>query len=390
MRSKISHFKALKPILSPKTRVLILFSGGLDGSYLIKRLQNDFTFQKIIALTVDLGGSGDNVSAQALATHLGVESIVLKESNAFSEQCVIPALKAKATCNHQHPISASLSRPFLAKLAVQVAKAHGCHVILHGANQAQNSLRRFNGAIASLPFQGVFGSPFEEDCISRQEKIAYLAKYNIEFNKDKSISEDTNFWCREIESGQLDNIESLDIPESLFKLTSFSPKTQAQDYIIQFRDGIPISVNHKPSKFVKLVTLLNKEMGPYGLGRYTALEELADGRKFPEIREMPGATLLLDAISHLESAIFPYDTLREKSHIDQLWVKEALEGRWFSPLKQAAESFINELSQHLNGIVQYRVSQGNLQLTGIKAKNGLYGKQREPQYVSLENSIDAL
>jgi len=45
----------------------------------------------------------------------------------------------------EHPISASLSRPLLAKIAYEQAQSYGIDLIIHTANPTQNSLRRFDG-----------------------------------------------------------------------------------------------------------------------------------------------------------------------------------------------------------------------------------------------------
>lgn len=90
---------------------------------------------------------------------------------------------------------------------MNVARELGCDAIVHTANQSQNSLRRLNGAIGQLGFEGCYGTPYERSVLTRDEKIEALRVLGLTRFQARGISGDANLWCREFESGSLDNPE---------------------------------------------------------------------------------------------------------------------------------------------------------------------------------------
>ena len=377
MGPKINSFNDLENFLQPGVKPLILFSGGLDGSYLIKRMLNNKKVDSVVALTIELGGDGDSKTAKETVTSLGAESIVLDKTEIFAQECVIPALMANARYLNQHPISASLSRPFLVKCAIDVAKKEGCNIILHCATNAQNSMRRFNGAMREIGYNYTYGSPFSLSVISRADKVEYLKDSNITRLADRKFSFDSNFWCREFESSSLDNVENMQLPEDLFLWTKNDSTISKEKVSITFEHGVPVAIDSVGYSFVDLVKKLNYIVGKYKIGRYVSLEEIEGGIKFPEAREMPAASILLNASRYLESAILDAESIRNKLYIEQIWVREAVEGRWYSLLRKAADQFIYAMSSNITGTIYYELSLGRVQLLSMKTNKKLYGVDRD-------------
>lgn len=154
--------------------ILTLFSGGLDSSYLLYRLSQ--THCKVTALTVDLGDGVDRDDLKTITDYFGADLVVLDARNRFIDDAVIPAVQAFAQYLGIYPISSSLSRPIIVQCAVEQAKKLGCGAIIHTANQSQNSLRRLNGALQQLGYEGFYGTPYEFSVISRQQKMEELAR----------------------------------------------------------------------------------------------------------------------------------------------------------------------------------------------------------------------
>jgi argininosuccinate synthase len=128
---------------------------------------------------------------------------------------------------------------------------------------------------------------------------------------------------------------------------------------------------------IEIIAQLNEQAGSFGIGRYSGLEHLEQGEKVLEVREAPAATLLMDAYRHLETAAIDYEVLREKFHQEQLWVREAIEGRWFSRLRESADQFIHATAQYVSGTVRYKLRQGAADLCAIQAKAPRYLKDRD-------------
>lgn len=358
------------------THVLSLLSGGLDSTYVLSRLAGRSC--RVTALTVDLGDGVDGAELRRLATRFGAELLVIDAREVFAETAVLPAIQANARYMGMYPISASLSRPIIARIAVTTATELGCDAIVHTANQSQNTLRRLNGAIDQLGYPGFFGTPYEFSAISREQKMAELVALGLEQFQARGISGDANLWCREFESGLLDNPEQFSVPEQLLRWTTPGEMPRfAPAITIDFEAGRPVALDGHWRGLCQLIAELNVHVGAFGIGRYAGLEHLEHGEKVLEVREAPAASLLMEAFRHLETATLDAEVLREKLAMEQLWVREAIEGRWYGPLKAAAESFMSETAKQITGRVEFQLRAGAADVCGIRAASPRYLIDRE-------------
>lgn len=357
--------------------ILTLFSGGLDSSYLLYRLSQ--THCKVTALTVDLGDGVDRDDLKTITDYFGADLVVLDARNRFIDDAVIPAVQAFAQYLGIYPISSSLSRPIIVQCAVEQVKKLGCGAIIHTANQSQNSLRRLNGALQQLGYEGFYGTPYEFSVISRQQKMEELARVGLARFQARGISGDANLWVREYESGSLDNPEDFTPPEALFTWTAKVPETELgeQPLSIRFEKGVPVAVNDETLPTDELISVLNYKVGRYGIGRFSGLEHLQDGEKVLEVREAPAASILMSAWRHLETATQDVSLLRHKMTLEQAWVNEAIEGRWFGPLRLCANAFIHETARQVSGCVSFRLQPGRADLVSIVADHPLYLTNRD-------------
>lgn len=382
----IRSFADLDAMQGRVGHVLTLFSGGLDSSYVLKELVQRKL--RVTALSVDVGEGCQLQDLQEITAFFGVDLKVVDAKEIFAVEAVAPAICAQARYLGTYPVSSSLSRPILAKIAVNVARELGCDAIIHTANQSQNSLRRLNGAIEQLDFDGCYGTPYERSVLTRDEKIEALRVLGLTRFQARGISGDANLWCREFESGSLDNPEGFWVPPSLFEWTRRRegdvPSCELQ---IEFRKGRPSAVNGRPMELVPLIAHLNDAVGAFQIGRYSGLEHLAGGEKVLEVREAPAATVLMDAYRQLETAVLDAELLREKVSLELLWTREAVEGRWFGPLRLCVDAFIRHASEKVTGTVTYQLRQGAMDICAIKAPHSLYLTDRDGWEKSLVDDV---
>src|SRR2546428_13960469 len=87
------------------TRVLLLYSGGLDTSVMLKWIQDEYDAE-VVTLTVNLGQPGEDyevVEGKALA--LGaVAAEVVDPREEFARDFVVPAIKAHASYGLRYPL----------------------------------------------------------------------------------------------------------------------------------------------------------------------------------------------------------------------------------------------------------------------------------------------
>ncbi|GLW73267.1 argininosuccinate synthase [Kitasatospora phosalacinea] len=372
----VRSFADLAPGRADRSRpVVTLFSGGLDSSYLLLRLVRA-GFTDVHAVSVDLGAGEDPDELRQVAEQLSVRLHLVDGREAFAQRYVRPAIAAQAVYLGTHPISSSLSRPLIAELAAGIAADLDAWGVLHTANRSQNTLRRLNGAFDLLGYRGRYGTPYDLEPVDRETKTRELEEAGLVHVSKRLVSIDANLWCREFESGVVDDPEEHTVPEHLYH---WSVRDGAPDGTVEigFEAGVPVSVDGVRLPLRVLVEELNRRVGAHGIGRYSGLEHLAGGQKVLELREMPAAALLLPTYRHLETATLSAETVREKMHVEQLWVREALEGRWFGELRLAAQAFVDACAARVSGTVRWRLRPGSAETQSIVARAPRYLRNRE-------------
>ncbi|MFF7970792.1 argininosuccinate synthase-related protein [Streptomyces sp. NPDC007905] len=363
--------------LDPDRPVVTLFSGGLDSSYLLLRLRR-MGLREVHAVSVDIGEDESGPYKRQVAEALGARLHLFDRRAEFADRFVAPAIAAQAVYLGIHPVSSTLSRPLIAETAVQLAHSLGAQAVLHTANRSQNTLRRLNGALALLGYEGAYGSPYDLDPVTREDKLTALRAAGVDLLAGRIVSGDSNLWCREFESGILDDPEQHKVPEEMYAWSRPTAAPGATELLtVTVENGRPVALDGARLPLTELIELLNRRVGAYGLGRYSGLEHLDHGEKVLEIREMPAAWLLLSTYRHIESACLDAELVREKRHLEQLWVREALEGRWFGELRLAAQSFVDVCASRTSGSVTWRLRTGGADTRSITADRPLYLRDRE-------------
>ena len=110
-----------------------MFSGGLDSTYVLFRLQR-LGFTNFHAVAVDVGATIDEDVLAKHAAHFGARFKYLDGRELFVKEGVMPAIRAHAMYMEMFPISSSLSRPINARLITDYAKTLNAGLLLHTAN----------------------------------------------------------------------------------------------------------------------------------------------------------------------------------------------------------------------------------------------------------------
>src|ERR671914_125024 len=204
-------------------RVLLLYSGGLDTSVMLKWIQDEYEAE-VVALTVNLGQPDEDWDViRGKALDLGaVDCMLVDAREEFAEDYVLPAIKANALYGGGYPLFTALGRPLIAKLAVDVARETGCDTIAHGCTGKGNDQVRIEGTIAALAPELRTIAPVREWQMGREEEIAYAREHGIPVKGGTEVSPysiDDNLWGRSSEGRE---IEELDHPpeDDVFQLVT--------------------------------------------------------------------------------------------------------------------------------------------------------------------------
>src|SRR5437764_10755500 len=161
-------------------RVLLLYSGGLDTSVMLKWIQEKYEAE-VVALTVNLGQPGEDYDVvRGKAEQLGaLDSLIVDAREEFAREYLVRAIKANAIYGSAYPLFTALGRPLIAKLAVEHARATGCDTIAHGCTGKGNDQVRIEATVAALGSELKIIAPVRGWQMGREEEIAYAREHGI-------------------------------------------------------------------------------------------------------------------------------------------------------------------------------------------------------------------
>ena len=316
-------------------RIAVLaYSGGLDTSCAIAWLKEDYGFDEVVAVLVDVGQDVDFDPAIARAVAAGATDILLLDrKDAFADEQVAKALKANALYEGKYPLVSALSRPVIAEAVAGVAAELGAEAVVHGCTGKGNDQLRFELAFkARYPGVKVI-APLRDRIWTRDEEIDFAESRGIpvESTQEKPFSIDDNLLGRAIEAGVLEDPWAAP-PEDAFALTSSPDAAPAPaEVVIGFEQGLPVSLDGEELPLAELIAALNTEAGAYGIGRIDMIENRAVGIKSRELYEAPAAMTIIAAHSALEDLVLTKGELDLKRELGARWAQLVYDGLWFRP-----------------------------------------------------------
>ncbi|GAA3306814.1 argininosuccinate synthase [Nonomuraea dietziae] len=357
-------------------RVVLAFSGGLDTSVAIPFLAEQMDAE-VIAVAVDLGQGGEDMDViQKRAIDCGaVESVVVDAKEEFAADFCVPALQANALYMDRYPLLSSLSRPLIVKHLVAAAKQFGGTTVSHGCTGKGNDQVRFEaGALAALAPELKVVAPARDYAWTRDKAIAFAEDKGlpIETTKKNPYSIDQNLWGRAIETGFLEDIWN-GPTEDIFAYTSDPAQPrEADEVVITFKEGVPVALDGRALSPFQIIDELNRRAGAQGVGRIDMVEDRLVGIKSREVYEAPGAIALITAHMELENVTVERDLARFKRGVDQRWSELVYDGLWFSPLKDALDTFIADAQKYVSGDIRMTLHGGRAVVTGRRSEESLY------------------
>ena len=188
-------------------KVVLLYSGGLDTSTMLKWIQDEYDAE-VIALTIDIGQQADDLEEiRKKALKLGAsKAIVIDAKDEFADEYISKGIKANAHYQGRYYLSTPLGRPLLAKWAAKIAAQEGADTIAHGATGKGSDQIRMEGSALALNPDIKIIAPVREWGMGRDEQIEYCKKHGIPVRqtKAKPYSYDDNMWGVTGEGGEIE------------------------------------------------------------------------------------------------------------------------------------------------------------------------------------------
>lgn len=358
--------------------VLLVYSGGLDTSVCIPLMREEYGYQNVVTVTVDVGQDPTDIQQAAeKAKILETEHYTVDAKEEFVEKFCWPAIKANGDYQG-YPLSTSIARPLIAAKAVEYAKKLGIRSFAHGCTGKGNDQFRIEFGIRSQMPEATIHAPVREKNMTRSWEIEYAKTKNIPIQQslNKIWSIDENLWGRSIEGGRLEEPDYAP-PEEIFQWTKSDETSAAVADIIKidFQNGVPVAINNEKATPAQLVLKMNLLAGKHGIGRIDIMEDRMMGLKVRENYECPGASVFLKAHKALENLVLTREEIRFKALVDQEWSRLAYEGLWWDPLKENLEAFIDKTQTRVCGEVIMKLFKGQMTVLGRKSTWALYSEE---------------
>jgi len=352
-------------------KVALAFSGGLDTTVCVPLLEEEYGYDEVIGVTVDVGQpEAEFAEAEETAEALGLEHYVLDAKDEFAALCMEGV---QANADYQgYPLGTSLARPVIAKAILELAQDEGCAAVAHGCTGKGNDQLRFEAVWRGSDLEVI--APVREMGLTREWEVEYAAEKDlpVEGGNEGVWSIDSNLWSRSIEGGNLEDPGYVP-PEDIYEWTD-SPGAETELVEIEFEEGIPVAVDGEELPKVQLIQYLNDLAGSYGVGRTDMMEDRMLGLKVRENYEHPAATTLLNAHEALEGLVLTKEERSFKQEVDAQWSEKAYEGLVDAPLVDALDGFIDTTQERVTGTVTIKFEGGQARPVARESEYAVYSE----------------
>lgn len=362
-----------------KEKVILAYSGGLDTTMIIPWLKENYDYDVVcVCIDVGQGNELDGLEERAKlsgATKLYIENVI----DEFVDDYVLPCVKAGAVYENKYLLGTSMARPVIAKRLVEIARLENATAICHGATGKGNDQVRFELGIKALAPDLKIIAPWRIwDVTSREEEIEYCKNHGIDlpFSADNSYSRDRNLWHISHEGLELEDPSVAPNYDHLLVL-SVSPQkapNEGESLSLSFEKGIPTKLNGVSMKVSDIIAELNILGGKHGVGIIDIVENRVVGMKSRGVYETPGGTILMEAHEQLEELILDRATLTCKKEIGNKFADVVYEGKWFTPLREALQAFVDSTQEYVTGEVKLQLYKGNIIKQGTTSPYSLYNE----------------
>ena len=358
-------------------RVLLLYSGGLDTSVMLKWIQDEYGAE-VVCLTVNLGQPGEDYDVvKGKALQLGaIDCHVVDAREQFAQDFLVPAIKANALYGGGYPLFTALGRPLIAQLAVDYARQSGCDTIAHGCTGKGNDQVRIETTIATLAPELKVIAPVRSWQMGREEEIAYAREHGIPVKGGTEVapySIDDNLWGRSSEGRWIEDLSHA--PEDdVFQLVTRPEEAPDESEVVTvtFEAGVPVAFNGERLPLVELLERAADAGCKHGVGIVDHIEDRIVGLKVRDIYEVPAAAIVLTAHQELEHLVGTIHQNQFKTGLDQKWGYLVYAGLWWEPLRSDLDAYMDAVNAQVTGTIGLKLYKGSVRVVTRESPNAVY------------------
>ena len=365
-----------------KEKVVLAYSGGLDTTAVIPWLKETFGYD-VICCCINCGQGEELDGLEERAKMAGASKLYIEDIiDDFCDNYIMPCVKAHAVYENKYLLGTAMARPAIAKKLVEIARKEGAVAICHGATGKGNDQIRFELGITALAPDIKIIAPWRMTDLwkmeSREDEIAYCKAHGIDlpFDASHSYSRDRNLWHISHEGLELEDPSCEPNYEHLLVLGVTPEKApDAGEYVtMTFEKGVPTSINGQQRKVSEIIMKLNELGAKHGIGICDIVENRVVGMKSRGVYETPGGTILYEAHQQLEELVLDRATTEVKKDMGNKLSQVVYEGKWFTPLREAIQAFVESTQEYVTGEVKFKLYKGNIIKAGTTSPYSLYNE----------------
>ena len=366
-----------------KEKVILAYSGGLDTTAIIPWLKENFDYE-VICCCIDCGQGNELEGLDERAKLSGASKLYIEDLvDDFADNYIMPCVKADAVYENKYLLGTSMARPAIAKKLVEIARKEGAAAICHGATGKGNDQIRFELSIKALAPDIKIIAPWRMTDVwtmqSREDEIAFCKAHGIDlpFDASHSYSRDRNLWHISHEGLELEDPANEPNYDHLLVLGVTPEKAPDEpEYVtMTFEKGTPTSINGEKMKVSDIIRKLNELGGKHGIGIVDIVENRVVGMKSRGVYETPGGTILMEAHRQLEELVLDRATMETKKDLGNKFAQIVYEGKWFTPLREAIQAFMEVTQEYVTGEVKFKLYKGNIIKAGTTSPYSLYDEE---------------
>ena len=363
------------PVSNDQSPIILAFSGGLDTSFCVPWLKENYG-RDVITACVDTGGIDADaaVALEERALALGaIEHILIDAKEEFFETVIRYLIAGNVLRGNAYPLCVGAERGLEAEKLALLAKDRAATTVAHGCTAAGNDQVRFEVALRTLnPGLDVL-APVRDNSWVRDEQLAYLEKHDMPLPAQGSAySINRGLWGITIGGKETLTSEG-SIPEAAWVLSANAfdmPKTQTK-HTLEFEQGVPVALDGETLSPVALIEALEKLAGGYGIGRGIHLGDTVLGTKGRVAFEAPAAITLITAHRELEKLVLSGQQARIKDSVAAIYGDLVHEGKQLDLACDDIEALLTSSQKRVTGTVNFALRPGQLFIEGVASKHSL-------------------
>jgi argininosuccinate synthase len=352
-------------------KLVLAYSGGLDTSYCVKYLTQEFGYE-VHAVSVNTGGFTDEEIAanKQKALTLGATSYEnINAVNSFYDSVVKYLIFGNVLKNNTYPLSVSAERIVQAIEIAKYAKKTGAKYIAHGSTGAGNDQIRFDLIFQVLAPEIEIVTPIRDKKLSRQEEIEYLTQNGFAWSWEKAkYSINKGLWGTSV--GGAETLTShRGLPEEAYpsQLTATEPKSIS----LTFLNGELVALNGQKDTPVRNIEKLQEIASAYAIGRDIHVGDTIIGIKGRVGFEAAAPLIIIKAHHLLEKHTLTKWQQHWKEQLGNWYGMLLHEGQYLDEVMRNIEVFLESTQKNVSGEVFVTLHPYRFTLEGIGSPHDL-------------------